>query len=129
MMIDENKNGLKGQHNLAQGKRSGALGWKTDMKIVRAITFIKEKILLRTSEMTLCFPEMMSGNSLRGFHYMDLRFAPIRKLNSVRMKLFASFIESSRTVFLLHPLPRAAPGFTGIALGYDILAFQAGRKF
>ena len=25
-MIDENENGLKGQHNLAQGKRSGALG-------------------------------------------------------------------------------------------------------
>jgi hypothetical protein len=26
MMIAENENGLKGQHNLAQGKRSGALG-------------------------------------------------------------------------------------------------------
>ena len=26
MMINENENGLKGQHNLAQGKRSGALG-------------------------------------------------------------------------------------------------------
>jgi hypothetical protein len=80
---------LKGRHLLAQGKRSGALGWKAHMKIVRAITFIKEKILFRTSEMALYFPEMMSGNS-------------------VRKKLFALFIESSRTVFLLHPLPRAA---------------------
>jgi hypothetical protein len=99
MMIDENKNGLKGHYNLAQGKRSGALGWKTDMKIVREITFIKEKILFRTNGMTLIFPEMMFYNSLRGFHYMDLRFAPIRKLNSVRKELFALFIEFPLTVF------------------------------
>jgi hypothetical protein len=59
------------------------------MKIVRAITFIKEKIFFRTSEMTLCFPEMMSGNS-------------------VRKEFFALFIESSRTAFLLYPIPRAA---------------------
>ncbi len=65
MMIYENKNGLKGQQNLAQSKRNGALGWKTDIKIVRAITFIKAKILFRTNEMTLCFPEMISYNSVR----------------------------------------------------------------
>jgi len=87
MMKHENENGLKGQHILAQGKRSDALGWKKDMKIVRAITFIKEKILFRTSEMPSCFKEMMSDSS-------------------VRKKLFALFIESSRMVFLLHPLPR-----------------------
>ena len=54
MMIDENKNGLKGQYNLAQGKRSVALGWRMDIQIVREITFIEEKILFRTREMTLC---------------------------------------------------------------------------
>jgi hypothetical protein len=89
MMTYENKNGLKGQQNLAQGKRSGALGWKTDMKIVRAITFIKAKILFRTNEITLFSQKMMS-------------------YNSVRKKLFALFIEFPRTVFLLHLLPRAA---------------------
>ena len=89
MMVNGQENGLKGQHNLAQGKRSDTLGWKADRKIVRAITFIKEKFLFRTGEMTLCFPEMMS-------------------CNSVRKELFAFFIESSRTVFILHPLPRAA---------------------
>jgi hypothetical protein len=88
MMVNGQENGLKGQRNLAQGKRSGALGWKADRKIVRAITFIKEKFLFRTGEMTLCFQETVSRNS-------------------VRKELFAFFIESSRTVFILHPLPRA----------------------
>jgi hypothetical protein len=46
MMINsENKNSLKGQHILAQGKRSGALGWRMRVIIVRATTFLKEKIL------------------------------------------------------------------------------------
>ena len=109
MMVNRQENGLKGQHNPAQGNpehSEGALGWKANRKIVRMVMFIKEKISFRTGEKTLCFPKMMSGNSLRGFHYMDLRFAPIRKLNSVRKELFALFIESPRTVFLLHPLPR-----------------------
>jgi hypothetical protein len=48
MMIDENKNGLKGQHIPAQGKRSGALGWNTEMKIVRAIMFFGWLSLFRT---------------------------------------------------------------------------------
>ena len=117
MINSKTKNGQKGQYNLAQGKRSSALGWKMGIKIVRATTFIKEKILFRTKHRTSCFPEIMSYNSHRGFHYMDLRFAPIRKLNSVRKELFALFTDSPRTVFLLYPLPRATPGFTGIALG------------
>ena len=96
MMVNRQENGLKGQHKLAQGKQSGALGWKANRKIVRAIKFAKEKILFRTREITICLRKMMSCNSLRGF----------RKLNSVRKELFALFIESSRTVFLLHPLPR-----------------------
>ncbi len=92
---------LKGQHNLAQGLEIGE-------RIVRALTFIKEKFIFRTKEMIAISPQMMSCNSLCGFHYMDLRFAPIRKLNSVRRKIFALFNEFSRTVFVLHPLPRAA---------------------
>ncbi len=32
MMIDESKDGLKGLHNLAQGKRSGALGLESRHK-------------------------------------------------------------------------------------------------
>jgi hypothetical protein len=65
MMVIKFESGLKGQHNLAQGKRSGALGLKADRKIVRAVTFIKEKILFRTREITFCFPEMMFCNSVR----------------------------------------------------------------
>jgi hypothetical protein len=47
-MIYENKNGLKGQANLTQGKRSVALGWKTGIIIVRAITFHQLLALFRT---------------------------------------------------------------------------------
>ena len=65
MMVNGQENGLKGQHNLAQGKRSGALDWKAGRRIVRAITFIKEKILFRTREITICLREMMSCNSVR----------------------------------------------------------------
>jgi hypothetical protein len=84
----ENKNGLKDQYNLAQGN---ALGWEEIREIVRVIAFIKERILFRTMEMSLCFPER-------------------KYCNSVRKELFALFIESSRTVFLLHPIPQALPG-------------------
>jgi len=97
-MVNGPENGLKGQHILAQGKRrrSVALGWKKGIKIVRAISFIKEIILFRTSEMTLYFSKMM--------YY-----------NSDRKKLFALFFESSRSVFLLHPLPRAAFRFVPLS--------------
>jgi len=84
----DNKNGLKGQDNLAQGKRSVALGWRADRKIVRAVKFIKEKILFRTRGMSFCFREMMLSHSVRN--------------NGVSLiSIFA------RTVFLLHSLPRA----------------------
>ena len=108
----ENKNGLKGQYNLAQGKRSVALGWRTGIKIVRAITFIKARILFRTGEMTLCFPEMMS-------------------CNSVRKGLLALFIESPWTDFLLHPLPRAAFRFvppSTLPWAGAMLPFQGGKN-
>ena len=60
---------------------------------------------------------------------MDLRFAPIRQLNSVRRELFALFIVFTRTVFfcILYP-GRRFGSFLNSALGYDILAFQAGRN-
>ena len=88
-MVNEQENGLKGQHNLAQGKRSVTLGWRADRKIVRAVKFLKEKILFRTRGMSFCFREMMLSNSVRN--------------NGVALiSIFA------RTVFLLHSLPRAA---------------------
>jgi len=88
-MVNEQENGLKGQDNLAQGKRSGALGWRADRKIVRAVKFLKEKILFRTRGMSFCFREMMLSHSVRN--------------NGVALiSIFA------RTVFLLHPIPRAA---------------------
>jgi len=48
MINSKNKNGLKGQYNLAQGKRSRepgsyALGWRARMGIVRAKMFSKRK--------------------------------------------------------------------------------------
>jgi hypothetical protein len=48
MVNSDNNNGLKGLHNLAQGKRSVALGWRTDIKIVRAITFYRADFFIRT---------------------------------------------------------------------------------
>jgi hypothetical protein len=86
MMVNRSENVLKGQYNLAQGKQSVALGWRTGTRIVRAITFIKEKILFRTREMTFFFPEMMSCNSVqRSFSSLKIMF--------------------TRTVFLAFPLP------------------------
>ncbi len=43
-----NEDGLKGQYILAQGKRSVALGSRTDERIVRAITFFKDISFFRT---------------------------------------------------------------------------------
>ncbi len=48
MMNSGDKNGLKGQYKLAQGKRSVALGWETEIKIVRALTSFREKSSFRT---------------------------------------------------------------------------------
>jgi hypothetical protein len=92
MIMNKKENALKGQHNLAQGKRSVALGLKAERKIVRAIMIIKEKNLFRTREMTFCFPKMMF-------------------CNSVRKEFFALFVEFPRTIFLLHLAPRATSRF------------------
>ena len=114
MMINsENKNGLKGQYNLAQGKRSVALGWRTGIKIVRAITFINVKILFRTREMTLCFPEIMS-----------LQFRPKGIICFVHRILADGFCRVSYSQGGVSD--RSSRNST---LGYDILAFQAGKIF
>jgi hypothetical protein len=91
MTNSKNKNGLKGQYNLAQGKRSRepgsyALGWRARMGIVRAKMFFKTKILFRTGEITSCFPELVS------YH-------------SVRKGLLALFIESRGRFFSCIPFP------------------------
>ena len=52
--MTNNKNVLKGQHNLAQGN---VLGLKTEEKIDRAMVFFKEKLLFRTKKIDSCFSE------------------------------------------------------------------------
>ena len=49
-MVDRQKNGLKGQLNLAQGKRrrSVALGCRTNKEIVREKAFFRRMSLFRT---------------------------------------------------------------------------------
>jgi hypothetical protein len=55
IMINRQSTGLKGQLILAQGNPEvGALDWRTGKRIVRVLTFIKEKILFRTMCMALC---------------------------------------------------------------------------
>jgi hypothetical protein len=112
MMIYENKNGLKGLHNLAQGKRSGALGWKTNKKIVRAISLIKAKFIVRTNETTLFF----SGNDI-------LQFRPKEIICIAHRILADGFSSASYTQGDVSD--RSSRNFT---LGYDILAFQAGKN-
>ena len=50
---------LKGRYIIAQGKRrrSVALGWRMSIRIVRAITSIKENILFLDETENLMFPE------------------------------------------------------------------------
>jgi hypothetical protein len=86
MLDNENKNVLKGQYNLAQGKRrrSVALGGRTGGSIVRAIRIKKEKFLFRTKEMIAISRQIMP-------------------FYSVRKKFFAINIMFSRTVFVMTP--------------------------
>jgi hypothetical protein len=88
----ENRYGIhgpKGQYNLAQGfgvsaqSNGNALGWRPDMSIVRAITFIK-------------------GLSLFGRKGTNP--------NSVRKEFFALIIGFTRTAFSCIPFPQAMPG-------------------
>ncbi len=66
MFSIKNRNGLKGQNNLAEGKRrrSDALGCKRNIVIVRAMTFIRKKFLFRTKDIASIFREIISRDSL-----------------------------------------------------------------
>ncbi len=66
MFKSEYKDGLKGQHNLAQGKQSVALGRRTDQRIVHAITFLKGISLFRTKRLE---PQRLPRNN-------ELQFRP-----------------------------------------------------
>jgi len=87
MSNSKEKNVLKGQFILAQGN---ALGLRTGREIVRAIRIIKEKWSFRTNEVTTILRKIML-------------------FNSVRNKFFVLNIMVPRTVFDLHPLPKALP--------------------
>jgi len=71
-------NGLKGRHNLAQGKRrrSVALGWKAGRIIVCAITIKKEQFLFRTERRISNIRQLMLLNSVRNkFSLLKIMFA------------------------------------------------------
>jgi len=55
LKVNENENTLKGQMILAQGI---ALVIRANRKIVREITFMKEKFVIRTKKKSSCFPKM-----------------------------------------------------------------------
>lgn len=90
-MFCKQKNGLKGQYSLAQGKRrrSVALGWRSGNEIVRAKMCCNEQSNIRTKW------------SIVNFHADNL-LNPVRKMDFVLINMV------SRTVFILHILPRAA---------------------
>ena len=84
MMIDENENGLKGQHNLAQGKRSGALGLENGHE-----NRPRENVFL---------------NSYRYFGRKGMNLNSVRRMFLTLINVFA------RTGFSLIPFPQALPG-------------------
>ena len=67
MMINKHENVLKGQHNLAQGKRrrSVALGCRAGEKIVREIMVKKEYFLFRTKGKVSDNQQIKSSYSVR----------------------------------------------------------------
>jgi len=92
MMRDESENGLTGQYNLAQGNPPAggdALGLESGHEN-RPRKDVHKRENLNSDEINLSF------------------FMGILSFLSVRKKLFAFFSVFTRTVFLLHPIPRAA---------------------
>ena len=92
MRINKNENALKGQYIPAprnnRDRHGNALVLRESREIVRATSLMKENCVFRTKKAASCFSKMMTSNS-------------------VRKDLFTLLIELPRTVFLLHPLPRA----------------------
>jgi hypothetical protein len=78
-MFNENKKVLKGCLILAQGN---AMGLEIGKRIVRALTFTKDKFIFRTKEMIAISQQMIT-------------------FYSVRKKFFAINIMFSRTVFIV----------------------------
>ena len=90
-MFYEQENGLKGQYNLAQGNpgKTGSRAGLENGHENRPCENVYQRETLVSDE-------------------GDGHFFPIMMFrNSVRKDFFALFIESSRTAFLLHPLPGA----------------------
>jgi len=109
-MIDECKYGLKGPHNLAQGKRSGALGLENRHENRPRENVYKRENLISDEMENAYFLEMIFCNLLRGFHHVDLCFASIRLLNSVRMYTITLINIFARTGLSLIIFPQALPG-------------------
>jgi len=91
MMLTRQENGLKGQQNIAQGKRSDALGWNVDREIVRAIRFSREDFFIRTKGVFRIFRSMIT--------------TPFRP-----KKIFALVTGIARTVFFVFLFPRRCLG-------------------
>jgi len=101
-MINENKNGLKGQHILAQGN-SGKTGRRPGLENGHE-NRPREEVHKREN---LISEEMENAYFLK---YMDFRFAPIRSLNSVRSYGIALINNFARTGFSLIISPRRCLG-------------------
>lgn len=102
MELKENKNGLKGQHILAQGnpgKTGRRPGLENGEKSRPRNDVHKRKNLISD--------EMEKAYFLK---FMDLCFVPIRSLNSVRSYDIALINIFARTGFSLIILPQALPG-------------------
>jgi hypothetical protein len=109
MLNNDNKNVLKGQDILAQGKRSVALGWNMGLRSSARKGWFNRVSYFRRN-----------GSPLFLWYLM--------LFNSIRRKSFALFNIFVRTVFVVSPITqsivsvRSSRNYT---LGYYILALQA----
>ena len=101
-MINEHKNGLKGLHILAQGN-PGFTGRRPGLENGYEIR-PGEEVHKREN---LISDEMENAYFLK---YMDLRFVPIRQLNSIRSYGITLINFFTRTGFSLFFFPQALPG-------------------
>jgi len=115
MMIDESKNGLKGQHNLAQGNpehSGGALGLKNGQENRPRENVDKKEKLISDERDDLAF----SGNNALQFRPKGI----LCFVHRIRADGFSSAFYTQGGV--------SVRSSRNSALGYDILAFQAGRN-
>jgi len=112
MMIEERKDGLKGLHNLAQGKRSGALGLESRHENRPRETAHKRENPISDERYGFVF----HGISI-------LQFRPKGIICFVHRMLSDGFSSASYTQGGV-----SVRSSRNSALGYDIFAFQAGRN-